>query len=329
MILGLLVDFTGTIYVEGEPVPDQHYPAAWLTLGSVFVEAGTVTAGFHLHPTRDAPETLLGDTYAFPESADPVGDAWRAVIAHEPWSAGEIVSRGLPQTWNVRGHANARLGALLRTGQHTQPIEEIDYDKVLGLVTVEVWDKGIQIRNDVYSPNDIVAYDPSGGPIPRPDALPPVSEYLDRADDPAGRKTIVWWHRTAGAPSKEIPPDLRAFPVYAYKRRAPSSNAEEKEIEWRTKVVARVLRVAAAGIVGWYAPRHPEIDPSTPLGLRALLDLERGYLYDAQQQFIGRGGLDLYQALVDSQKPWLDLPGFGGFATLRDRILDELTPWAV
>lgn len=359
MIIGITVsNFTWPCFVRVsdeidefvlDPDTEQPYqeprtfPTAWITLGSTNVgPTGRITAVFRIWPSRTSPFPVADDlivdvaddhtkhpsAVAWADIIDPEGIRWAGAPLWDVDPAPEVVSVGLPPWWGTLGHDMARIRGLLSPQQHSMDLRGIDYDKVLGLVSVEVWDKGIQIRNDCYDPDDIVGYDPSGGPIPRQGALPPVSEYLDRADDPAGRKTIVWWQRFAGAPPKDIPPNLLAInPVYAYKRRAPNSNAEEKEIEWRTKVVARVLRVAAAGIVGYYAPQHPEHNPATPDGLRALLDIERGYLYDEQQRFIGRGGSELYVALEASGKPWLDLPGQGGFATLRARILDELTPW--
>lgn len=358
MIIGLVAyDYPVQTYPRdpdtGELVPEEDGSfqailvtpeAAWLHLAHVGLhnvnpDERRVTGHFDVFESREAAETgahALGQVLvdaAVDEARHPDHQAWDALVGklNADGVANELISNGLPAWWATIGHQTARISPLLSSAQRAGRLQDLDYDKVLGLVRVEVWRHGLRVRDDLYGPNDIIGYEPSGGPIPRDGALPPVSEYYDRPDDPAGRKTLVWWHRDAGVPTDEIPDNLNLFPVYTYKRRSPAASSvdvEKRDREWREAALTRALHVCAAGIIAYYAPQYPQHDPATKGGQRALLDLERGYLVNEQTFFVARGGTGMYAAIVASDKPWLDLPGQGGFATLRDRVLDELTPWA-
>lgn len=333
---------------SGDFVRDEHgglsavdvvVPSAWVlaqsvTVGSPGPNERRVIGTFEVFGSRtDAeggvPSLGVVQVDAVEDTAKvPQQQAWEALIAAHPGT--EIVSNGLPGWWPGLGHAQARIGTLLTPAQHALPIQMTDYNLV-GLAYREVWEHGIPTRVDGYAAADVQAYEPTGQPIPRDGAVPVISEYLfGRPDDPNTYKHLVWWRVGNDPPNATFPGEAGQHPnVYATLRRPPiGGDVEKRDRAWRDSALTRALHVAAAGIIGYYAPQYPQHDPTTRSGQRALLDLERGYLAAEQGFFVNRGGSVLYEAIQASDKPWLDLPGLGGFATLRDRMLDELTPWA-
>ena len=313
---------------------DTTLTSAWVTLVSAVtsgpVEARTVVGTFHVFEARSDTEPV--GTYVASAVWDPARhpeqQAWEALIA----AVGdhEVVSHGLPSWWPGVGHGAARIGALLTPAQHAQRVQATDYN-LLGLVFKDVWLHGMPIRRDGYREADVERYEPTGQPVLYAGALPCVSEYLiGRPDDPTAYKHLVWWRIGPDAPNETFPGEAGVHPnVYATLRRPPiGGDVEQRDRAWRDGALTRAMHVAAAGIIGFYAPSYPEVDPTSRTGQRFLLDLERDYLTAEQQFFINRGGTALYAALQASDKPWLDIPGVGGFATLRARMLDELTPWA-
>lgn len=347
MILGVIV---GSITVQTFPrdengdfirQPDGSLQAvdttltdAWVTLVSAVTsgptESRTVVGTFLVYENRgdiEATGTYVASAVWDP-ARHPEQQAWEALIA----AVGdhEVISQGLPSWWSGVGHGIARLGALLTPAQHALRIQDTDYN-LLGLVFKDIWLHGMPIRRDGYREEDVERYEPTGQPILFSGALPFISEYLiGRPDDPTAYKHLVWWRLGPDPANETFPGEAGVHPnVYATKRRPPiGGDVEQRDRAWRDAALTRAMHVAAAGIIAYYAPSHPEFDPTTLTGQRALLDFERGYLAAEQQFFVVRGGSALYTALQTSDKPWLDLPGIGGFATLRDRMLDELTPWA-
>ena len=311
---------------------------AWITLLAATVGGLTerrVTATFQVWASRAAASepgaepvgTKVLDAAAVAQR-NPEQQAWEALIA-EVGEAHELISNGLPAWWSGTGHSLARIGRLLSAAQHGQAIETIDYDKFVGLAFKDVWEHGMPTRRDGYALDEVASYDPTGQPTLLDHARPVVSEYLiGRPDDPNAYKHLVWW-RVGNDPANATFPGVPHPNVYAVVRRPPiGGDVEKRDRAWRDSALTRAMHVAAMGIIGYYAPQHPEIDWTTREGQRTLLDYERDYLAGEQQFFINRGGSALYTALQTSNKPWLSIPGIGGFPTLRDRMLDELTPWA-
>jgi hypothetical protein len=311
---------------------------AWITLLAATVGGlaeRRVTATFQVWISRSAasepgaePVGIKVLDAAAVAQRNPEQQAWEALIA-EVGEDHELISNGLPAWWSGTGHSLARIGRLLSASQHGQPIETIDYDKFVGLAFKDVWEHGMPTRRDGYPTDEVERYDPTGQPTLLDHARPVVSEYLiGRPDDPNAYKHLVWW-RVGNDPANATFPGTVHPNVYAVVRRPPiGGDVEQRDQAWRDAALTRAMHVAAMGIIGYYAPQHPELDPTTLAGQRTLLDYERGYLAQEQQFFIARGGSTLYSALQASDKPWLSIPGIGGFATLRDRMLDELTPWA-
>lgn len=310
---------------------------AWVTLLAAVIGgspgARQVTGTFQVWADR-ATATAGGEPIgsrvvqaAADPQRNPEQQAWEALIADV--GDHELVSNGLPAWWTGTGHGPARIGRLLTAPQHSQPIEMIDYNLFVGLAFRDVWEHGVPTRRDGYPLDEVDRFEPSGQPVPKDTARPVVSEYLiGRLDDPNAYKHIVWWRANNDPPNATFPGEVHPN-VYATRRRPPiGGDVEQRDRAWRDAALTRAMHVAAAGIIAYYAPQHPEIDPTTLLGQRTLLDLERGYLASEQQFFVSRGGSALYTAIQASTKPWLNIPGVGGFATLRDRMLDELTPWA-